>query len=122
MNSRIKEIRIENCKNQKEFADRIGVGTSTVNNYEKGIRIPMDIIIKAICREFNVYEEWLKTGTGPKYIKRTENQDIAEFANTVMEKVPADIRKRLINALIALDDRDWETIDKLASAIVEGRK
>lgn len=105
MNNRIKEIRINKNLTQEEFAKQIGITSSAISNYESGLREPMDVVIKSICREYFVYEEWLRYGTGPIY--KNKNDKICE---------------KITNILLELDDRDWETIDKLASAIVEGRK
>lgn len=67
MESRIRYVRkkIGNNLTQEEFAKRIGIKQSTVTSYETGNRIPTSAVITSICREFNVCEEWLRTGEGP---------------------------------------------------------
>lgn len=67
MESRIRYVRkkIGNNLTQEEFAKRIGIKQSTVTSYETGNRVPTSAVITSICREFNVCEEWLRTGEGP---------------------------------------------------------
>ena len=62
MNKRIKKIRQNAGMTQREFADRIGVSRNTIAAYETDARVPIDAIIVSICREFNVNEDWLRTG------------------------------------------------------------
>lgn len=64
MKNRIKQIRKDHKLTQVEFGERIGVKGNTVTNYETGLRNPTDAVVLAICREFNVNEEWLRTGNG----------------------------------------------------------
>ena len=64
MNNRIKQIRKEAKLNQSEFGKILGVSQPAIAGYEAGTRIPIDAIIISICKEFNVNEEWLRTGSG----------------------------------------------------------
>lgn len=87
---------------------------------EKGDRVPSDRTITDICREFGVNEKWLRTGDGEPIIKRTRKQEIGAFANEVMDLPDENIKKRLIEALVKLDEREWETIAKIADSLKEG--
>lgn len=117
MKNRIKQIRKDHKLTQVEFGERIGVKGNTITNYENGLRNPTDAVILAICREFNVNENWLRTGKGEPTIKLTRNQEIAKFLNDVMNLPDEDIKKRLIDALSKLDERDWETLNKIAESL-----
>ncbi len=64
MEERIKKIRKENGLTQTKFGVCVGVKGNTVTNYENGMRVPSDAVIKAICREFDINQEWLETGKG----------------------------------------------------------
>lgn len=64
MNKRIKTLREVLHLNQEDFGSRIGISKSAVSGYEIGRRNLSDQTIRAIVREFNVSEEWLKTGSG----------------------------------------------------------
>ena len=64
MKNRIKEIRKKNKLTQLEYGAKISVKGNTITNYENGLRTPSDAVIRSICREFNVNEEWLRNGIG----------------------------------------------------------
>lgn len=65
---RLKKIRSEYELTQKEFSKRIGVTNAHISRMEKGITIPSESLVKLICKEFGVNEEWLKEGLEPMYI------------------------------------------------------
>ncbi|MCI8844518.1 MAG: helix-turn-helix domain-containing protein [Oscillospiraceae bacterium] len=59
--------------NQESFGKRIGVTRSAVCNYENGSRSIGEQVILSICREFNVSEEWLRTGKGEMLVPKEED-------------------------------------------------
>lgn len=67
MKNRIKNLRKELDLTQQEFADKIGISRGNIGAYEVGKNIPSDAVISLICREFNVREEWLRTGEGEMF-------------------------------------------------------
>lgn len=67
MNKRIKILREELNLNQEDFGTQIGISKSAVSGYEIGRRNLSDQTIRAIVREFNVSEEWLRTGSGDMF-------------------------------------------------------
>ena len=64
INERIKEIRSKSGKSLKSFGEIIGVSDAAISLIENGKRNATDIVIKSICREFNINEYWLRTGIG----------------------------------------------------------
>ncbi|MBI4856129.1 MAG: helix-turn-helix transcriptional regulator [Acetobacterium woodii] len=64
MNKRIKILREKLNLNQEDFGTQIGISKSAVSGYEIGRRNLSDQTIRAIVREFNVSEKWLRTGSG----------------------------------------------------------
>ncbi len=56
------------------FAERINIDQSYVTQLTNGKRNPSDRTISDICREFNVREEWLRTGTGEMFLDFTEDE------------------------------------------------
>lgn len=112
MKDRIKKIRKELDLTQQEFADRIGIKRGGVANYEIGRNEPADAVISLICREFNVNEEWLRTGQGEMFIQRTRNQIITDFAGDLITE-PESFKTRLIEGLAKLDTSDWEDIERI---------
>ena len=71
---RIREVRKKVGITQDDFSKKIGAARNTITNYEIGSREPMEVTIKAICREFNVNYEWLKEGIGEMFCDVPEEQ------------------------------------------------
>lgn len=66
MNERIKKLRKVLGLTQQAFGDRIGIKRNSVALIENG-RNTSDQTVFAICREFNVREEWLREGSGEMF-------------------------------------------------------
>ena len=73
MNERIKDLRKFLKLTQQNFADRLGVKRNTVAQWEIGVNNLSDQVVRAICREFNVSEAWLRTGEGEMFVPKEED-------------------------------------------------
>lgn len=58
---------------QQLFANRLGLKQNTIAVYEMGKSGISDAVINSICREFNINESWLRTGTGEMYNIQTDD-------------------------------------------------
>lgn len=110
MKDRIKKIRKEFDLTQQKFADRIGVKQNTVAQYEMGRNVPIDSVITLICREFNVNENWLRTGEGDMFVERTRDEQIASFFEDLQSDTTDPFKRQFILTLSALDDAEWEML------------
>lgn len=119
MKDRIKQIRKEAGLTQVDFGERIGVKGNTITGYETGLRNPTDAVLLSICREFNIDEEWLRTGNGEMYKKRTKSQELLNFTNDVLSDVDDSFKKRFMLALSKLNESDWETLRKIADELTK---
>lgn len=111
MNSRIKDIRKQLGLNQTDFGNKIGVKQGSVAAYESGTRIPLDSVILSICREFNVNEEWLRTGNGDPFMKLEVNDMVAKA--TVLLGKHDPLFESIIEIYSKLDDVDRKTLMKI---------
>lgn len=118
MKDRIRQLRKELKLNQAEFGEKVGVKGNTIGNYELGLRSPSDAVIFSICREFNVNEEWLRTGSGEMFIPLTRNQIITDFAGDLIKEGDS-FKTRLIEVLAKLDEKEWEVLEKLAMELAK---
>ena len=66
-NERVKEVREVKGLTMERFGERLGVTKVAISNIEKGNRSLTDQMCRAICREFDVNEEWLRDGTGEMF-------------------------------------------------------
>ena len=122
MNERLKKLRKALDLTQQEFADRIGTKRNTIAKYETDTNVPSVAVISLICREFNVNEEWLRDGTGEMFIEMTRDEEIAAFVAKTLHSEEDSFKKRFISMLSALDESDWESLEKIALLLVDKKK
>ncbi len=118
MNERIKELRNMLNLTQQEFADKIGTGRGNIAGYETGKRSPSEAVISLICQKFSVNESWLRKGEGEIFIQLTRNQQITDFLGDLI-KEEGTFKKRLIDALCKLDEKDWEDFERLVDKLTK---
>lgn len=113
---RIKEIRVSAGLNQIDFGKRLSLSQSAVANYEKNVRVPLDAVIASICKEFNVSEEWLRTGEGEPFVEKSKREQIIGYLN-MLSDVSENVRNRFADALDAMDEDDWKVIRDVVDQI-----
>lgn len=113
LNERLVKIRKDLGMNQKEFAESLAIGQSTLAMIEVGKRALNDRHIKLICSIYNVNEKWLRTGEGEPYSPQTRNQEIIEFANKIMADEDESFRKRFVAALAKARPEFWGELEKI---------
>lgn len=101
------------------FAERLGIDQSYVTQLTSGRRNPSDLLIGAICREFNVNEKWLRTGEGEMMLQQTRNEEISAFLNELLAEESTDFRLRLVTALSRLSPQQWDALESLALNLLE---
>lgn len=74
MNKRIRELRKTLNLSQKNFAERIGLKQNAISYMEKEGATVTEQNIKTICAQFNVNENWLRTGRGNIFIENKKKQ------------------------------------------------
>lgn len=118
MGERLRIVRESLGYTQTEFAERLKLTRNFISLVETGQRILSDRSINDVCREFNVREQWLRTGEGEMFQPKTRKQEIADFMGKVLNSEPDDLRSRLVEALAQLDESDWVTLAKIAKKML----
>ena len=111
--------------NQTDFGARIGVKQGSVAGYESGARTPVDAVILSICREFDISEEWLRTGQGEMKLIASENEEVMKYAGMLLkdkEDFVAQKIKRFIVGYEKLDANDKKVVENLMRQIFESEK
>ena len=83
---RVKEVRKSLNLTMEQFGNKLGVTKVAISNIEKEKRNLTEQMSRAICREFNVSEEWLKTGEGEMYQQLSEDEEIAGIVSDLLEE------------------------------------
>lgn len=83
MNERIKELRKHLNLTLEEFGKKVGVTKAAIGRIEKGERSVTDQMFLSICREFNVNEEWLRTGEGEMFTLQEDEE--AAYVSELLE-------------------------------------
>ena len=122
LKDRLKQLRKTLGLTQQAFADKLGVKRNTVGQWECGINPLTDAIILSICREFDVDEEWLRTGEGEMFVIRSDEEEIAAFLGDVLSEEGETYKKQLILALANLSDEGWRGIKEFLDAIIAEKK
>lgn len=125
MKDRIKKLRKELDLTQQAFADKIGMKQNTIAQYEMGRTTPSDAIVFSICREFNVNEDWLRTGNGEMFEQMTEQQKIMKYTGLLLndkDLVVANAIQTLIVTYEQLDDASKATLEKIALQYIDNLK
>ena len=116
---RVRNLRKELGLTLEKFGKSLGVGKTAISKIENGENSLTDQMIISICREFNVNEEWLRTGEGEMFVPLTRSEAIAEFAGSLMKEEDASFKKRLVEALAKLNEQEWEVLEGIARKLTE---
>ena len=114
VNERVRQLRKTLDLTMEKFGEKIGVKKSAISLIESGKNSLTEQMIKAICREFDVDEEWLRNGTGSMFIERTRDEEIAKFIGTIQSVDDDSFMKKFISMLAKLDESEWKLLEKMA--------
>ena len=104
------------------FAERLNVSQAFISQLCSGVKQPSDRTISDICREFNVSEEWLRTGAGDMFQPKSRNEELFEFAAKVADGDPGSLQAQLLAVMSRLTDEQWEVLAQVAREFVEETK
>lgn len=112
MNKRIEATRKHYGLTRAAFGERIGVSGDVINNLERGRVEIKDHIIRLICMEYNVNEEWLRTGKGEMFIDISHEEEIADLTLKLLREEPDSFKNRVISVLSRMTEDEWELLER----------
>lgn len=115
MGERVKELRKVLGLSGEKFGEKIGVTRSAISDIERGRNGLSEQNILAICREFNVNEEWLRTGTGKMFKDMSLDEEIINFIGEIQWDASNTFKKKFISAIAKLNDDEWKVLEKIIS-------
>lgn len=114
---RVKEVRNKLDLTLENFGKKLGVTKVAISNIERGNRNLTEQMLKSICREFDVSEDWLRTGEGEMFIKLSKQKEIARLSADLFKAEEESFKSRLIMALADMNDDEWRMLENLANKI-----
>lgn len=107
----------------EKFGERLGVKKNTVSQWESNTNNLPDQMFKAICREFNVSEEWLRNGTGDMFVV-PEDEDAA-LVSELLENPDNAFYKSVLNLVATykqMSPASQKVLEEFASKYLENEK
>lgn len=114
---RVKQIRKDNGLTLEKFGEKVGVTKQTISRIENGINSLTDQMVISICREFDINENWLRTGEGEMEVELSKEEYITDFVSRILKTKEDSFKKRYINMLSRLDEKGWEALEQVANAM-----
>ena len=110
---RVREIRKSFHLTLEKFGEKLGVGKTAVSNIEKGNRNLTEQMLRSICREYHVSEDWLRNGTGEMFVTLTRREKLASFFGSLMKESDDSYKLRFMEALADLNATEWELLEQI---------
>lgn len=107
----------------EKFGERLGVKKNTVSQWESNTNKLPDQMFKAICREFNVSEEWLRNGTGDMFVI-PEDEDAALVSELLEDPDNAFYRSvlNLVKTYKQVSPASQKVLEEFALKYLENEK
>ncbi|MDE5802153.1 MAG: helix-turn-helix transcriptional regulator [Lachnospiraceae bacterium] len=124
MKERIKDLRNSLKMTQQKFADRLGLKRQTIAAYEIGNIVPSDSTLLLICKEFNVNEKWLRSGTGEMFKTIPAEDETAAIVSNLLEEENAfyDIIKSIMKTFDQLDPTSQDALISFSEQLLHNLK
>lgn len=110
MYERIRELRKTYLKmSQTVFGERLGVSRDVIKNIELNTLARPEqklSLIKLICKEFSVNEDWLLNGNEPKFIE----PDTFSIDKFMKQRNATDLEIQIVKAYFELDSGTRQTL------------
>lgn len=115
INDRLKQLRESLGLSQAAFGQKIGLERSSMSAIEHNQRKLTPRSIRDVCREYNVSEEWLTTGSGEMFREETDVDAIAAIDRIMYGE--NEFAKSVFRAFASLGEEEWKVIEKLIDQI-----
>ncbi|MCR4744901.1 MAG: helix-turn-helix domain-containing protein [Lachnospiraceae bacterium] len=99
MHERLRLIRENQKMIRAVFGERLGVSGDVINNLERGRVEIKEHIIKLVCLEFNVNEDWFRNGNGSMF----DDSPSDSIDSIIKQKGADELEISIIRAYFELD-------------------
>lgn len=122
INERIRILRKKLEISQTEFAAKLGWGRGVIKNIEELRTETRPEFINLLCKTYNVSEEWLRTGEGEMFVKKSRSEEIADFVGKSLADDSDGFKSQLISILAQLDTDGWKALEKVSESLLEAER
>lgn len=122
---RVKQIRKSKGMTLEKFGERVGVTKQTVSRIENGVNALTEQMLLSVCREFNVNEQWLRTGEGEMFKERSPSEEIGYYVEDLLEYDGQgnpfyDMIIEMMKTYVELDEKSQTVIRGYFQSIADG--
>lgn len=114
---RLAMIRKSTGLSQQKFADRLMVSRNFIAQVETGNRDMSPRMMKSVCSEFYIREEWLLTGEGEMTEPMSREREIAQITAALYEADPDGMPYKFMKALSDLKPETWKDIGEFIKKV-----
>lgn len=122
INSRICRLITELSMTKTSFAKALNLSQPFVSNICAGVSQPSERTILDICREFNVNEQWLRSGEGDMFLRLSRNDEIAAYVARVMKDESAYYQQKMLLFFSRLSPEMLKKLEEVAEDILSEPK
>ena len=122
---RVKQIRKSKGMTLEKFGERVGVTKQTVSRIENGVNALTEQMLLSVCREFDVNEQWLRTGEGEIFKERSPSEEIGYYVEDLLEYDGQgnpfyDMIVEMMKTYVELDEKSQAVIRKYFQSVSDG--
>lgn len=108
---RVKEVRRTQGLTLEKFGERLGVKKNSVSQIENGHNRLTDQMAKAICREFGVSENWLRTGEGEMIEPTTQSEHLLAYVARISTEPDKEFQIEFLTAISRMKPEQWKLVE-----------
>ena len=112
---RIRFLRKSLGLTQTQFGEKVALKQAVIGQIENNQSAATPRFIRDVCRECNVNEEWLTTGSGEMFREETDVDAIAAIDRIMYGE--NEFAKSVFRAFASLGEEEWKVIEKLIDQI-----
>lgn len=118
INERFRIVFKESDLSQEKFAEKIGRGRGEIANIIYDKTVVKDAIIKAVCKEFDISEDWLRHGLEPMYSPKSEEEEIAELVSSALDG-SSRLKKAVIKMICSRSPEELRALEDMLRQLYE---
>lgn len=121
MNHRMRDLRKKMGKSQEDFGKLLGLSKSGVSEIESGRRnvTEQHIIMLRNCKDFNINENWLRTGVGEMFMAMDRETELAKLTVNLFKESSDSFKNRFISLLAKMSDDEWDMLEGMVEKLAK---